>query len=97
MEWKEILMGLAPSWILRQTGVTKYIRTRLLHVPDAALPDVATAWRARANSLARERGAMTPTDADITRAIEGVYGDIAEGKLADLALVKWDDRTRTRK
>jgi len=62
----EILKSLAMPWVLRQIGLGKYLRTRLLHVPEAVLGDVAGI------------AGVTPKQ---WRAVEAAQADLAEGKI----------------
>ncbi len=79
----KIAAGLVIPWALRQLGAGKYLRERLLHVPDAVLLDAAAESMRRANVPAG-----TFTDAQATalwRAVESVQADLAEGYVAEKA------------
>lgn len=70
--------SLALGWFWRQIGVTKWIKTRLIRVPQAALPALATEAATRAGVA----DTLTATEAQaFWRGVEGVVADAVDGTL----------------
>lgn len=78
------IASMALPWLFKQLGVAKWLETRAMHAPEAAMPDLANATQIIAASFAKAGGVDRATPYMWYRAVELVQAHAVEGTLVTL-------------